>query len=459
MTDQLSKQTSIFGLHLWIVIGVSAGTAFVLLLFLLSLWFTNRSKTQKTPINPQKITSDPNLTSPGNAFQETQRLSGIEKQALLLKQDEDYGHTGYPRIQIEMGKGHPHRVLYPERFGAVSPVSSGHPASVGPEVSHLGWGHWYTLRELEAATDGFAAENVIGQGGYGIVYHGVLGDKSQIAIKNLLNNRGQAEKEFEVEVEAIGRVRHKNLLRLLGYCAEGAHRILVYEYVNNGNLEQWIHGDVGACSPLTWEIRMKIIIGTAKALTYLHEGLEPKVVHRDIKSSNILLDKSWNPKVSDFGLAKLLGADRSYITTRVMGTLGYVAPEYASTGMVNEKSDVYGFGILFMELISGRYPVDYKRPQEEVHLVEWLKKMVIERCPEKVLDPKMTEKPSLRVLKRALVLALRCVDPNSEKRPKIGHVVHMLESQEESPINESVGLRDSRVASHGSRKDGLNEKD
>ncbi|KAL4568729.1 hypothetical protein LXL04_024344 [Taraxacum kok-saghyz] len=433
MTDQLSKQTSIFGLHLWIVIGVSAGTAFVLLLFLLSLWFTNRSKPKTIPINPQKITSDPNSTPPLTTFQDTQRLSGIEKQALLLKQDDDSGHTAYPRIQIEMGKRHPHRVLYPE-FGAVSPSTGEHPASVGPEVSHLGWGHWYTLRELESATDGFAAENVIGQGGYGIVYRGVLADKSQIAIKNLLNNRGQAEKEFEVEVEAIGRVRHKNLLRLLGYCAEGAHRILVYEYVNNGNLEQWIHGDVGSCSPLTWEIRMKIIIGTAKALTYLHEGLEPKVVHRDIKSSNILLDKSWNPKVSDFGLAKLLGADRSYITTRVMGTLGYVAPEYASTGMVNEKSDIYGFGILFMELISGRYPVDYKRPQEEVHLVEWLKKMVNERCPEKVLDPKMTETPSLRVLKRTLGIALRCVDPNSEKRPKIGHVVHMLESQGESQI-------------------------
>ncbi|KAL7608345.1 probable serine/threonine-protein kinase At1g01540 [Lactuca sativa] len=456
MSDQLSKQTSIFGLHLWIVLGVSAGTAVVLLLFLLSLWFTNRSKTKAIPINPQKITSDPNSIPPVNPFQETQRLSGIEKQALLLKQDEDYGHTAHPRIQIEMGKRHPHRVLYPERFGAVSSVTGEHPASVGPEVSHLGWGHWYTLRELESATDGFAAENVIGQGGYGIVYHGVLADKSQIAIKNLLNNRGQAEKEFEVEVEAIGRVRHKNLLRLLGYCAEGAHRILVYEYVNNGNLEQWIHGDVGSCSPLTWEIRMKIIIGTAKALTYLHEGLEPKVVHRDIKSSNILLDKSWNPKVSDFGLAKLLGADRSYITTRVMGTLGYVAPEYASTGMVNEKSDVYGFGILFMELISARYPVDYKRPQEEVHLVEWVKKMVNERCPEKVLDPKMTETPSLRVLKRTLAVALRCVDQNSEKRPKIGHVVHMLESQGESLINESVGLR---VASHSSPNNGLNEKE
>ncbi|KAI4388626.1 hypothetical protein MLD38_000938 [Melastoma candidum] len=213
------------------------------------------------------------------------------------------------------------------------------------------------------------------EGGYGIVYKGVLEDSTRVAVKNLLNNRGQAEKEFRVEVEAIGRVRHKNLVRLLGYCVEGAHRMLVYEYVDNGNLEQWLHGEVGPHSPLTWDIRMQIIAGTAKGLTYLHEGLEPKVVHRDIKSSNILLDQQWNPKVSDFGLAKLLGSEKSYVTTRVMGTFGYVAPEYASTGMLNERSDVYSFGILIMEIISGRSPVDYSRPPGEVNLVEWLKTM------------------------------------------------------------------------------------
>ncbi|MBA0566368.1 hypothetical protein Golob_011192, partial [Gossypium lobatum] len=241
---------------------------------------------------------------------------------------------------------------------------------------------------------------------------------------------GQAEKEFKVEVEAIGRVRHKNLVRLLGYCAEGAHRMLVYEYVDNGNLEQWLHGDVGPCSPLTWEIRMNIVLGTAKGLAYLHEGLEPKVVHRDIKSSNILLDKQWNPKVSDFGLAKLLGSGRSYVTTRVMGTFGYVAPEYASTGMLNERSDVYSFGILLMEIISGRTPVDYSRPQGEVNLVEWIKSMVSNRNAEGVLAPRLPEKPSSRALKRALLVALRCVDPNAQKRPKMGHVIHMLEADE-----------------------------
>ncbi|KAH6758939.1 Protein kinase superfamily protein [Perilla frutescens var. frutescens] len=342
------------------------------------------------------------------------------------------------KIHIEVGKGH--RFAYAEKAGPGP--GSGHGSGEarpgvdggGPEVSHLGWGHWYTLRELEKSTNGFADENVIGEGGYGIVYKGVLEDNSKVAVKNLLNNRGQAEREFKVEVEAIGRVRHKNLVRLLGYCAEGTHRMLVYDYVNNGNLEQWLHGDVGPCSPLTWEIRMNIILGAAKGLTYLHECLEPKVVHRDIKSSNILLDRQWNAKVSDFGLAKLIGSEKSYITTRVMGTFGYVAPEYASTGMLNERSDVYSFGILIMEILTGRNPVDYSRPPGEVSIYLsiyiYVYPISFTSTSKGVLDPKLPDKPSSRALKRTLLVALRCVDPNAQKRPKMGHVVHMLEADD-----------------------------
>lgn len=299
-----------------------------------------------------------------------------------------------------------------------------------PEVSQLGWGHWYALHDLEVATNHFADRNVLGEGGYGIVYQGLLPDGSLIAVKNLLNNRGQAEREFRVEVEAIGRVRHKNLVRLLGYCAEGSHRMLVYEYVDNGNLDQWLHGTLGEKDPIPWDGRMKIVLGTAKGLAYLHEDLEPKVVHRDVKSSNILLDSNWNAKVSDFGLAKLLGAGISHVTTRVMGTFGYVAPEYASTGFLTERSDVYSFGVLMMELITGRDPVDYGRPSGEVNLVDWMKMMVGSRRSEEVVDPKLKTKPSARALKRALLVALRCVDPDAQKRPKMGHVIYMLEADD-----------------------------
>ncbi|KAG8642630.1 probable serine/threonine-protein kinase At1g01540 isoform X1 [Manihot esculenta] len=454
MSDQLSKSTSIFGLRLWVVVGVCIGVAFVLVLFLITLWLASkRSKMCKNvdkskilvvskeipeirvePIKPSRVQCQ---THPSPDTE----TAGNERQALLVTPLEAESPVGYHGVQIEIGKGH---LISFHRSSGEAPRGGGgrgrgsgidQIAVVGPDVSHLGWGRWYTLRELEVSTNGFADENVIGEGGYGIVYHGVLEDNAQVAIKNLLNNRGQAEKEFKVEVEAIGRVRHKNLVRLLGFCVEGSHRMLVYEYVNNGNLEQWLHGDIGPWSPLTWEIRMNIILGTAKGLTYLHEGLDPKVVHRDVKSSNILLDKLWNPKISDFGLAKLLYSGRSYIATRVLGTFGYVAPEYASTGMLNERSDVYSFGILIMEIISGRNPVDYSRPPDEVNLVEWLKKKVTERNTEGVLDPKLSEKPSSRALKRALLVALRCLDPNAQKRPKMGHVVHMLEA-DEFPLRE-----------------------
>ncbi|KAL0306714.1 UNVERIFIED_CONTAM: putative receptor-like protein kinase [Sesamum radiatum] len=258
-----------------------------------------------------------------------------------------------------------------------------------PEISHLGWGHWFTLRDLEIATNRFSAEHVIGEGGYGVVYRG-----------RLVNGQsGQAEKEFRVEVEAIG-------------------HMLVYEYVNNGNLEQWLHGAMRQHGTLTWEARMKVLLGTAKALAYLHEAIEPKVVHRDIKSSNILIDDEFKAKVSDFGLAKLLGSGESHITTRVMGTFGYVAPEYANTGLLNEKSDIYSFGVLLLEAVTGRDPVDYGRPADEVNLVEWLKMMVGNRRAEEVVDPNLEVKPTTRALKRALLVALRCVDPDSEKRPK-----------------------------------------
>nr|GMC50467.1 probable serine/threonine-protein kinase At1g01540 [Ipomoea batatas] len=462
LNDELSKRTTVFGLRLWVVVGVCVGAAIVLVLFFISLWLSSKKIMAFLPHKKPKI---PNVSKEIQEIRvdpsQSPKLSRAAMHDPVPEPEEESRSSGGDHR--ENGKGH--RILHPERVGPGSgsshgsekPKSGDQAIALVPEVSHLGWGHWYTLRELEISTNGFADENVIGEGGYGIVYHGVLEDNTKVAVKNLLNNRGQAEREFKVEVEAIGRVRHKNLVRLLGYCAEGAHRMLVYEYVDNGNLEQWLHGDVGPESPLTWEIRMNIVLGMAKGLTYLHDGLEPKVVHRDIKTSNILLDRQWNPKVSDFGLAKLLGSDRSYITTRVMGTFGYVAPEYASTGMLNERSDVYSFGILLMEIITGRNPVDYSRPPGEVNLVDWLKTMVSNRNAEGVVDPKLPEKPSSRALKRILLVALRCVDPNAQKRPKMGHVLHMLEA-DEFPFRDDRRAGRDHPRSHREDAEGAMEK-
>ncbi|KAL2892142.1 hypothetical protein RDABS01_008051 [Bienertia sinuspersici] len=437
VNSELSKPTSIFGLRLWVVIGIFVGSTIVLLLFLLSLCLTSR----RSHNNKLSLSNNNNNNNNNNA----DVIPPISKeiQEIIPAVNHHHRPINNPEIQIDIGKPD-HRVVFSDKApssgeslrsnnlnnhnygsdnsnnhhnnGSHNNSGSHHHHNTssygGPEVSHLGWGRWYTLRELEMATNCLADENVIGEGGYGIVYHGILQDNTQIAVKNLLNNRGQAEKEFKVEVEAIGRVRHKNLVRLLGYCVEGAYRMLVYEYVDNGNLDQWLHGDVGDVSPLTWDIRMNVILGTAKGLAYLHEGLEPKVVHRDIKSSNILIDRQWNSKVSDFGLAKLL------------------APEYACTGMLTEKSDVYSFGILIMEIISGRTPADYSRPPGEVNLVDWLKTMVGNRRSEEVVDPKLPEMPNSKALKRILLVALKCVDPDAQKRPKMGHVIHMLEADD-----------------------------
>lgn len=456
LQDQLSRNSHVFGLKVWEVIGIAVALFIIAILSVLSFWLTSKKKSRRSKTNLPISQIPPVSKEIKEVRVEHVSASNFAPRdgILLTIQDKNSKESDKVLLHLDMGKrkngdysrsGSFHHVESDKHSqsgeevfsgGANKPSSSSYnitapsPLSGLPEFSQLGWGHWFTLRDLELATDKFAKENVLGEGGYGIVYRGQLINGTPVAVKKILNNLGQAEKEFRVEVDAIGHVRHKNLVRLLGYCIEGTHRMLVYEYVNNGNLEQWLHGAMRQHGYLTWEARMKVLIGTSKALAYLHEAIEPKVVHRDIKSSNILIDDEFNAKVSDFGLAKLLGAGKSHVTTRVMGTFGYVAPEYANTGLLNEKSDVYSFGVLLLEAITGRDPVDYGRPPHEVNLVDWLKMMVGSRRSEEVVDPNIEVRPPTRALKRALLTALRCVDPDSDKRPKMSQVVRMLESEE-----------------------------
>lgn len=465
LDTELSKK--VLGLKLWVLIGVCVGAFIVLILCILSIWVMFRRKSRRT-LDKFTLSQIPNVSKDIKVdrigtqnFHDESLFLNVNDKSTDRNSEKMY-HLGVSKSSDPDNVSQCSSIYHHERGcssqsgeeGSSGTVRKHSSLSYGlasaspliglPEVSHLGWGHWFTLRDLEYATSRFSAENVLGEGGYGVVYKGRLINGAEVAVKKLLNNLGQAEKEFRVEVEAIGHVRHKNLVRLLGYCIEGVHRMLVYEYVNNGNLEQWLHGAMRQYGNLTWEARMKVILGTAKALAYLHEAIEPKVVHRDIKSSNILIDDEFNAKVSDFGLAKLLGSGESHITTRVMGTFGYVAPEYANTGLLNEKSDIYSFGVLLLEAVTGRDPVDYGRPANEVNLVEWLKVMVGTRRAEEVVDPNLEVKPTTRALKRALLVALRCVDPDSEKRPKMSQVVRMLE-QDEYPFRED--RRKSRTTS------------
>ncbi|KAJ8434802.1 hypothetical protein Cgig2_033752 [Carnegiea gigantea] len=451
MASQLNAGLSkkIAGIRVWEFIGVIVGALMVIILLILFYVCLNSRKKSKRANNRLPVSQIPPVSkeireirvdrSPRNGYECYHDGNTYSLQDKVGEKDSDrlLVHPSVVRIKKGDNGSRSGSFTHIQKDGAGSHsedegmhITASSPLSGLPEFSHLGWGHWFTLRDLEIATDRFSKQNVIGEGGYGVVYRGELINGAQVAIKRLLNNLGQAEKEFRVEVEAIGHVRHKNLVRLLGYCIEGTHRLLVYEYVNNGNLEQWLHGAMRQHGNLTWDARMKVLIGTAKALAYLHEAIEPKVVHRDIKSSNILIDDEFNAKVSDFGLAKLLGAGKTHIATRVMGTFGYVAPEYASSGLLNEKSDVYSFGVVLLEAITGRDPVDYGRPQNEVNLVDWLKTMIGNRRAEEVVDPNMDVRPSTRALKRALLTALRCLDPDAEKRPKMSQVVRMLESEE-----------------------------
>ncbi|XP_042453579.1 probable receptor-like protein kinase At2g42960 [Zingiber officinale] len=474
LNADLSEKTPVLGLRLWVVIGICVGVLIVFILAILSIWITSKRKTRKTyesmPVSqipsvskeiPVDIVgnqcsdqilqeNEGPLVASHDKFSDRESVKTVAAQLTNSNScdAESIGPCSSARhndragssCSGEEGSSGSTRKAY-SAFPLVSPL-------VGlPESSHLGWGHWFTLRDLELATNRFSNDNVLGEGGYGVVYRGRLINGTEVAVKKLLNNLGQAEKEFRVEVEAIGHVRHKNLVRLLGYCIEGIHRMLVYEYVNNGNLEQWLHGAMHQRGILSWEKRMKVILGTAKALAYLHEAIEPKVVHRDIKSSNILIDEDYNGKISDFGLAKLLGSDKSFVATRVMGTFGYVAPEYANTGLLNERSDVYSFGVLLLETVTGRDPVDYGRPSNEVNLVEWLKMMVGSRRADEVVDQKLEVKPSVRALKRTLLVALKCIDSDSDKRPKMGQVVRMLEADEFAQHDQDRRSRRSRSGS------------
>ncbi|KAG7582305.1 Protein kinase domain [Arabidopsis suecica] len=428
MASQLKRTlTKRYGvLELWEIIVIALFAVFIVIL-VISVWLSFRKKSKRSNATTLPVTQSPRFTEDIKeiSVDHVSSNNGTSYQTLDEKFVEDIENGDKFSGSLEK------KPAVGSHLPPSTPTTTAPSPLLGlPEVSHIGWGHWFTLRDLQLATNHFSKENIIGDGGYGVVYHGTLTNKTPVAVKKLLNNPGQADKDFRVEVEAIGHVRHKNLVRLLGYCVEGTHRMLVYEYMNNGNLEQWLHGDMNHKGHLTWEARVKVLVGTAKALAYLHEAIEPKVVHRDIKSSNILMDDNFDAKLSDFGLAKLLGADSSYVSTRVMGTFGYVAPEYANSGLLNEKSDVYSYGVVLLEAITGRYPVDYARPKEEVHMVEWLKLMVQQKQFEEVVDKELEIKPSTSELKRALLTALRCVDPDAEKRPKMSQVARMLESDE-----------------------------
>ncbi|XP_021833348.1 PTI1-like tyrosine-protein kinase At3g15890 [Prunus avium] len=288
----------------------------------------------------------------------------------------------------------------------------------------------FSYKELQTATNGFSDDNLLGEGGFGSVYWGKTSDGLQIAVKKLKAMNSKAEMEFAVEVEVLGRVRHKNLLGLRGYYAGADQRLIVYDYMPNLSLLSHLHGQFASEVQLDWKRRMKVAIGSAEGLLYLHHEVTPHIIHRDIKASNVLLDSDFEPLVADFGFAKLIPEGVSHMTTRVKGTLGYLAPEYAMWGKVSESCDVYSFGILLLELVTGRKPIEKLPGGVKRTITEWAEPLITKGKLKELADPKLRGNFDEAQLKQAINVAALCVKSEPEKRPKMKEVVDILKGYE-----------------------------
>ncbi|KAH6806632.1 proline extensin-like receptor kinase 1 [Perilla frutescens var. frutescens] len=312
----------------------------------------------------------------------------------------------------------------------------------------------FTYEELSMATDGFSEANLLGQGGFGYVHRGVLPNGKEVAVKQLKAGSGQGEREFQAEVEIISRVHHKHLVSLVGYCITGVERMLVYEFVSNNTLEFHLHGK--GRPVMDWATRLKIALGSAKGLAYLHEDCHPKIIHRDIKAANILLDFNFEAKVADFGLAKFTSDANTHVSTRVMGTFGYLAPEYAASGKLSDKSDVFSFGVMLLELITGRRPVDTNQTYMDDSLVDWARPLLTRALEDgnfdTLVDRRLGTDYNQNEMARLVACAAACVRHSARRRPRMSQVVRALEGDVSlSDLNEGIRPGHSTVySSYGS---------
>ncbi|CAH1419858.1 unnamed protein product [Lactuca virosa] len=281
----------------------------------------------------------------------------------------------------------------------------------------------FSYEELRDATNDFSPANKLGEGGFGPVYKGTLADGRVIAVKQLSIASQHGRSQFVAEIATISAVQHRNLVKLYGCCIDGAKRLLVYEYLENKSLDQALFGSNKLS--LTWSTRFDILMGLARGLAYLHEESRIRIIHRDVKSSNVLLDSDMNPKISDFGLAKLYDDKKTHMSTRVAGTIGYLAPEYAMLGHLTEKADVFGFGVVALEIISGRSNSDSFSEDEKIHLLEWSWNLHEGNRELELVDEELSEFDENEV-KRVIKVALLCTQTSPTSRPSMSRVVAMI---------------------------------
>ncbi|XP_021716443.1 receptor-like serine/threonine-protein kinase ALE2 [Chenopodium quinoa] len=355
---------------------------------------------------------------------------------------------------------HPEEALMTEVSSFTKPSGAARSLAVGTKslCSSLSFGSGmlnftgsakiFSLHDIEIATDGFDSSRILGEGGFGVVYRGIFDDGEQVAVKVLKRDKRHGIHEFLSEVEMLSRLHHKNLVKLLGICTEYHIRCLIYELVPNGSVEYHLHGVAKeVVAPLDWATRMKIALGAARGLSYLHEDSNPCVIHRDFKASNILLEQDFTPKVSDFGLARnALNEGNQPISTHVIGTFGYLAPEYAMSGHLLVKSDVYSYGVVLLELLTGRKPVDFSNPPGQENLVGWALPLLTSKDGlEIVMDPNLKTSAPFDSFSKVAAIASMCVQPEVSRRPFMGEVVQALklvcseinDANEEEPGSDS----------------------
>lgn len=281
----------------------------------------------------------------------------------------------------------------------------------------------FPFETLVAATKNFHQK--LGEGGFGPVFKGRLEDGREIAVKKLSQNSNQGKKEFENEAKLLARVQHRNVVNLLGYCTRGAEKLLVYEYISNESLDKFLF-KTGRREELDWKRRYDIVGGIARGLLYLHEDSHSCIIHRDIKASNVLLDDKWAPKIADFGMARLFPEDQTHVNTRVAGTNGYMAPEYVMHGHLSVKADVFSFGVLILELISGQKNSTFDVNLDAQNLLEWAWKLYKKGRSLEVLDPSLASSAVAEQVAMCVQIGLLCTQADPQSRPNMRRVVVML---------------------------------
>nr|AAS07176.1 putative protein kinase [Oryza sativa Japonica Group]ABF97325.1 Protein kinase domain containing protein [Oryza sativa Japonica Group] len=344
----------------------------------------------------------------------------------MLYNPNPYYKGDQPPLPFVFMQQHHHHPTAPQTSGGTfSDAGSERPHSISIDGGSLSYD------QLAAATGGFSPDNVIGQGGFGCVYRGRLQDGTEVAIKKLKTESKQGDREFRAEADIITRVHHRNLVSLVGYCISGNDRLLVYEFVPNKTLDTHLHGD--KWPPLDWQQRWKIAVGSARGLAYLHDDCSPKIIHRDVKASNILLDHGFEPKVADFGLAKYQPGNHTHVSTRIMGTFGYIAPEFLSSGKLTDKADVFAFGVVLLELITGRLPVQSSESYMDSTLVGWAKPLISEAMEEGnfdiLVDPDIGDDYDENKMMRMMECAAAAVRQSAHLRPSMVQILKHLQGQ------------------------------